>query len=513
MSIKNRLIFAILAFVALFFTNVVLINRWEVKADSAAKSINIAGRQRMLTQKIAKEASMVHSGLPIQEDLNKTQALFDASHKALVQGREDWGILKVEDAEVLAQLQKVEALWQQYKTQLNNLGRGTAELDEINRMSLSLLKETNQTVTLLEKQAVSGGVSLSTIINIEFALSLLLSAFIFWYLKVHIIERIEKIKNISRDIVSSKQINRQLDISGDDEIAEAAQAFNSMLETLRSMTGDLKHIERELQQQMEVLTVTTSENLNSINLQRQEISMISSAVTEMVGSVQEVERNTKEAASIAQATVTQAADGSELLERSRKHTHVVASDIKEAANNIEQLAQASNAIGGIADTISTIAEQTNLLALNAAIEAARAGEQGRGFAVVADEVRTLAQRTQEATSEIHRMIQTLQDTTKVAVSTMEHSRTTSSEGVEQAERMAQQLSSIINAVKSLGSINQQIAVATQQQSTVAEEINKNIVTIEAKAENTFENFSVTAGYMKKLGDMSSRLHANLAQFQ
>lgn len=512
MSIKNRIIIVILAFVSLFLSNVIMISSWESKADGAAKAINIAGRQRMLSQKMAKEAAMSSAGLGIREELSNTMALFEKSHDALMNGNKEWGIAKLEDQKIIAHLNSVERDWRQYKALLENTVQGSSELGDVNRMSLTVLKSTNETVSLLEEKAVSGGVSPGAIITIEFILSLVLSGFVYWYLKVHIIERIERIKNVSRDVVENKKLKKIEDIRGNDEITEAADAFNDMLEYLKVLTKGLKTIEGELQQQMEVFSITNTENLNSINMQRGEISMISSAVTQMVGSVQEVERNTKDAANIAQDTVAQAAGGSELLELSRKHTHVVASDIKDAAQNIEQLAQASNAIGGIADTISTIAEQTNLLALNAAIEAARAGEQGRGFAVVADEVRTLAQRTQEATSEIHRMIQTLQETTQRAVNTMEHSRKTSSEGVEQAEKMAQQLSAIISAVKSLGSINQQIATATQEQSTVVEEVNKNIVQIEAKAQNTYENFGVATGYVKTLSQILKKMNSSLEHF-
>ena len=202
-----------------------------------------------------------------------------------------------------------------------------------------------------------------------------------------------------------------------------------------------------------------------------------------------------------------------MVERTINAIDALANEVDRAANVIHRLEQDSDQIGTVLDVIKGIAEQTNLLALNAAIEAARAGEQGRGFAVVADEVRTLASRTQHSTSEIQQMIERLQAGAQEAVSVMEDSRSRASDSVSSAQSAGQSLGSITQSVASITDMNTQIAAAADEQSAVAEEINKNIVNINHAAELAANGAQQTSAASTALAELAQDLQEMVGQFK
>ena len=218
--------------------------------------------------------------------------------------------------------------------------------------------------------------------------------------------------------------------------------------------------------------------------------------------VQEVARNTDDAARAAQEAGTETQAGTVVVQQTIHAINELAREIESSAIVIQQLETDSEEIGSVLDVIKGVAEQTNLLALNAAIEAARAGEQGRGFAVVADEVRNLAMRTQESTRQIQEMIERLQQRAQSAVQAMEHGREQAKRSVQQAAHTDESLSKISIAVDTIASMNHQIAAAAEEQSAVAEEINRNIVNITQIAHATSTIAQESANNSHKLSAMA-----------
>ena len=258
------------------------------------------------------------------------------------------------------------------------------------------------------------------------------------------------------------------------------------------------------------VSLTTNQN---IQRQQTEISMIATAINEMSSTVQEVARSASQAASSAQSADQHVQNGSQTVNKSISAIQRLSQEVSNAANVISAVKTSTIEIGGVLDVIKTIAEQTNLLALNAAIEAARAGEQGRGFAVVADEVRTLASRTQQSTEEIENMIEALQSNADNAVTVMNSNTELAHETVDLANSAGAALVEITRSIETINSMNEQIATAAEEQSQVAEEINRNIVNINDVAQTTAEDSNKTAQSSDELIGLAVELKELTSRFK
>lgn len=287
----------------------------------------------------------------------------------------------------------------------------------------------------------------------------------------------------------------------------------SIAEAMLQMVTQLKSIVREIQgssSQLEVtsmqLSTGSEKSIRELWVQKEQAESVATAMNEMVATVNEVAKTTQFAAQTTQNTDQQVTEGGQLIESSVKSILDLHHDIEETATVIAQLSAESKEIGQVMEVIRSVAEQTNLLALNAAIEAARAGEQGRGFAVVADEVRTLAGRTHRSTEEIQNMVESLQQGVANAVETMEKSRSGARTSADFAKEMEAVLSAVKASVSEVNNLNLQIATATEQQSVVADEINKNIVEIN-------EIIDSTVLTMQEVDQCSDQLKAGSTELQ
>ena len=252
---------------------------------------------------------------------------------------------------------------------------------------------------------------------------------------------------------------------------------------------------------------------NGVQRQQVETEQVATAMNEMVATAQNMVDNAEMAASATEQADNEAQAGSKVVTQNIAQINGLADAVERAAEVIHRLEGDSESIGTVLDVIRGIAEQTNLLALNAAIEAARAGEQGRGFAVVADEVRSLASRTQESTQEIQAMIEQLQSGAREAVKAMSDGREQAQASVEQAARAGSSLEAITHAVASIREMNRHISDAARQQGEVADEINRNLSTITQVAEQTSEGTESLGEASSKLAGLSQQLQSLVGHFK
>ena len=344
--------------------------------------------------------------------------------------------------------------------------------------------------------------------------ALLLGLLLFYFVSTSIVAPLRRAVARMEAIASGDgDLTQRLATEGHDEVAELAQGFNHFADTVQQLVRQVQGSTTQVATAAEEMSAITAQTSAGVQRQRSEIDQVATAMTEMAATVQEVARNAAGAAEAAREANGEAEDGKRVVDATIAAIHELAREVSQAAGVIDQLAADSEAIGGVLDVIRGIAEQTNLLALNAAIEAARAGEQGRGFAVVADEVRTLAQRTQASTREIQQMIEKVQGGARGAVEVMQAGRKRAEDSVRQAGEAGSSLQTITYAVSAISDMNVQIASAAEEQSAVAEEINRNIVNIGTVADETATGSEHTASASAELARLGTDLQRAAGKFK
>ncbi|SQH74471.1 Methyl-accepting chemotaxis protein [Shewanella benthica] len=343
--------------------------------------------------------------------------------------------------------------------------------------------------------------------------SFVLSGLLLFFVARGILHSVSTLTRSIGGIERNSDLTRRIEISSKDEFADLSRAFNLMLDKFQASINSVSDTSKQLAQSAQGMAKITSETAASVQSQRHELDMVATAMNEMTATVVEVAKNANDAADAANQTDVQSKEGMLVVNNTVETIVGLAAEIESAAEVIQNLEKDSNQIGTILDVIKGIAEQTNLLALNAAIEAARAGEQGRGFAVVADEVRTLASRTQESTEEIQAMIEKLQAGAKTAVSVMSDSRKYADDSVSHAKSAGEALQMITQSIGIITEMNTQIATAAEEQSAVSEEINANIVNINHAAEEATEGANSTSSESERLAEMAQELQLLVQQFK
>ncbi|BBG85739.1 methyl-accepting chemotaxis protein [Aeromonas hydrophila] len=297
-----------------------------------------------------------------------------------------------------------------------------------------------------------------------------------------------------------------------DELGQLGAAIDRMQGSLADLVSEIAGSVSQLSSAVEEVSAISEQSATGMARQQSEVSQVATAMNEMQSTVNEVARNTTDAMSAAKDASRTSTQGNQVVRSAISSIEEVSVKIEQAGAVVQQLEQDSNNISMVLDVIRGIAEQTNLLALNAAIEAARAGEQGRGFAVVADEVRSLAQRTQNSTAEISKMIEVLQERTAEAGSAMQLSRQQMQESVGLAREAGSSIDTINGAVTQITDMNTLIATATEEQNAVTEELNRSIVNIHNAADENALGAQQTAQACVELSKLANTLHHMTQRF-
>ena len=331
--------------------------------------------------------------------------------------------------------------------------------------------------------------ALSNALNLEILRILLLdiaaAILISLIIRSSVIRPIMSVRNAIQDIAQGNgDLTKRLPEKGVRELAELSQSFNKFVTRLDDLVKNINLTSMKLAEKAKEGQIHVEDIRGELGRQKSELDLVASASTELSSSTEMVANNAKKAAETAQVANTSAQQSHTIVNDSVASIRSLSDEINQISDIIQTLVKEGENIGTVSGVIQGIAEQTNLLALNAAIEAARAGEQGRGFAVVADEVRTLAQRTQQSTEEINKMIERLQKSTEVADQAVRKGNENAETSVAKIEQAGQSINDVAKNVNAINEMNSQIAQAASEQSSVINELNKNIVNISHNADST-----------------------------
>jgi len=334
----------------------------------------------------------------------------------------------------------------------------------------------------------------------------------YYLLNILLISKLKRIALVSTAI-SNHDLSANCVMESHDVIGDIVSSFNKMSDTLRDVVSELKQSSEQMLNGVNHICVVADATSHGVQSQHSQTQNVEMAIQQMTQTAQDVSSKAAQAAEAAAVAKEESVKGKSVVGQTVNSIQTLASAVENASSSINRVEQESVNIGGVLDVIQGISEQTNLLALNAAIEAARAGEQGRGFAVVADEVRTLAQRTQESTKEIQDMIETLQSVSRDTVAVMEQGQSQANQSVANAKEAGQSLEQITQAVQAITEMNTLINDQAGSQSGVAVEINQNMSAISAIASESKDGAERTNQESQVLSNLANKLQQLVSKFQ
>ncbi|VAW37470.1 Methyl-accepting chemotaxis protein I (serine chemoreceptor protein) [hydrothermal vent metagenome] len=458
----------------------------------------------------------------------KTAKVFETTLSALIKGGQAplnltmskfTTVVPSPNPAVIAQLKVVNGLWHEMMKDVAvlvnapvNSPEYVSALGAFLKLNSEIVAQMNRAVGMYEADSLKGISNMMKVLGVFVVLAFCVAFGAIILITRSIIRPINAVVEFAGTMAAKDLSSADLNMKSSDEIGALAQALDTMKRNLNEIIGQIRKSSDHVAASTSLLSTTSTQIVNGIDRQSNQTNQVATAMEEMSATVIEVAKNSQGASEASDDTQQIAVQGGDVVKRAVDGMMTVADTVRQSATTVEALGKSSDEIGAIISVINDIADQTNLLALNAAIEAARAGEQGRGFAVVADEVRKLAEKTTKATKEIADMIKTIQGDTKGAMGSMHEGTKQVEEGVQLASEAGESLQQIVSSVDRVTDMVRQIATAAEEQSATSEEITSNITGIAGIAEENSDGVKEVSSAADELNRIAEDLKMLVGTF-